>query len=150
MVNLILPILRLLLSKAQGCKDFKKPSKPCHVGIHKLALTGYSHMSTHMPGFHSFSSFFALSYIGKISHHQHKGNPLLLAAAKSCLTTLMKSITVSDKDSVEKMFYGVILITTLSTTLFEIFCKTILYFQVIFKSIIASDVYFKGNSEEAI
>ena len=40
-------ILRPLLSKAQGCKDFWKPSKPCHVGIHWIALTEYSQMSTH-------------------------------------------------------------------------------------------------------
>ena len=31
---LTLPMLRLLASKAQGCKDFWKPSKPWHVGIH--------------------------------------------------------------------------------------------------------------------
>ena len=29
-----LPMLRLLPSKAQGWKDFRKPSKPCRVGIH--------------------------------------------------------------------------------------------------------------------
>ena len=40
-----------LLSKARGCKDFRKPSKPCHVGIHWKALAEYSHLSTHMPGF---------------------------------------------------------------------------------------------------
>ena len=31
---LTVPMLRLLLSKAPGCKDFLKPFKPCHVGIH--------------------------------------------------------------------------------------------------------------------
>ena len=31
---LILPMLRQLLSKIQGCKDFCKPSKPYCVGIH--------------------------------------------------------------------------------------------------------------------
>ena len=37
--------------KAQGCRDFCKPSKPSHVGIHWIALTEYSQMSTHVPGF---------------------------------------------------------------------------------------------------
>ena len=31
-------------------------SKPCHVGIHWIALAEYSQMSTHMPGFLSFVS----------------------------------------------------------------------------------------------
>ena len=38
-LSLTLPMLRLLSSKAQGCKDFQKPSKPCRVGIHRIALT---------------------------------------------------------------------------------------------------------------
>ena len=56
---LTLPMLRLLLYKGIGCKDFCKPSKPCHVGIHKVALTECSQMSTYMPGFQSFSMFCA-------------------------------------------------------------------------------------------
>ena len=35
---LTLPMLRLLSSKAQGRKDFWKSPKPCHVGIHRIAL----------------------------------------------------------------------------------------------------------------
>ena len=31
---LTFPMLKLLSSKSQWCKDFRKPSKPCHVGIH--------------------------------------------------------------------------------------------------------------------
>ena len=54
---LALPMLRLLSSKAQRCKYFWKPSKPCHVGTHWIALAKCSQMSTHMPGFQSFSSF---------------------------------------------------------------------------------------------
>ena len=54
-------------------KDFWRPSKPCHVGIHWLALAEYSPMSTHVPGVQSFFRFFAWFWIGKISHHQHKG-----------------------------------------------------------------------------
>ena len=48
---LTLPMLRLLSSEAQGRKDFRKLSKPCHVGIHWIALAEYSQMSTHTPGF---------------------------------------------------------------------------------------------------
>ena len=64
---------RLLSSKAgdaQRCKEFWKPSKPYHVGIHWKALTKYSQMSTHMIGFQSVSSFFAWFCIGQISMHQ--------------------------------------------------------------------------------
>ena len=31
-----------------------KPSKPHHVGIHRIALAEYSQMSAHLPGFQSF------------------------------------------------------------------------------------------------
>ena len=54
-----LSMLRLLLSNAPGCRNVRSPSKPCHVGIHWKALTDYSQMITHLPGFQSFSSFFA-------------------------------------------------------------------------------------------
>ena len=54
-IPLTLPMLRLLSSKAQGCKDFWEPSKSCHAGIHWVALTEYSQMSTHLPGSQSFS-----------------------------------------------------------------------------------------------
>ena len=47
-------MLRLLSFKTQGCKDFWKPFKPCHVGIHWIALLEYSQMSTLVPGFWSF------------------------------------------------------------------------------------------------
>ena len=40
---------RLLLSKAQGGKDFRKPSKAWCVGIHWIALAEYSQISTHVP-----------------------------------------------------------------------------------------------------
>ena len=66
---LTLPMLRLLSSKAQGCKDFPKTSKPCHVGIHWIALAEYSQMSTHVPGFQSFFKIFASFCIGKIGYH---------------------------------------------------------------------------------
>ena len=47
-------MLRLLLPKAQGRKDFWKSSKPYHVGTHWIALAEYSQISTHMPGLQSF------------------------------------------------------------------------------------------------
>ena len=39
--------------------------KPYHVGIHRIALTEYSHMSTHMPGFQSFFSVFVSFCFGE-------------------------------------------------------------------------------------
>ena len=69
-----LPMLRLLSPKAQGCKEFCKPSNPCHVGIHWKALTEYSQMSTHVPWFQSFySGILHISCNGQIGHQQHKG-----------------------------------------------------------------------------
>ena len=65
---------------------FEKPSQPCHVGIHWIAPAEYSHMSTHLTGFRSFSSFFASFRIGHISHHQHKG----LSAKRSFITVSQK------------------------------------------------------------
>ena len=41
----------------QGCKDFYKPSKPCHVCIHSTAFREHSQMSTNMPGFHKILGF---------------------------------------------------------------------------------------------
>ena len=70
---LTLWMLRLLSSKAEELKRFWKSSKPCHVGIHLKALAEYSQMSTHLPGFWSFSRFFASYCISQISHQQHKG-----------------------------------------------------------------------------
>ena len=48
------------LSKAQGHKDFWETSKPCQVGIHRIALAEYSQMSTHMQGFQSFLQDFSI------------------------------------------------------------------------------------------
>ena len=45
---LTLPMLRLLSSKPQGCKDFWKPSKSCHVSNHWKALPECFIMSTHV------------------------------------------------------------------------------------------------------
>ena len=61
--HLTLPMPRLISSKAQGRKDFRKPSKPCHVGNHWIALTEYSQMNNHMPGFQSFFRDFLRHFV---------------------------------------------------------------------------------------
>ena len=61
---LTLPMLRLLLSKAQERKDyFSKPFKPCHVGIYWKALPECSRMSTYVPG---FQSGFCIKIVGPL------------------------------------------------------------------------------------
>ena len=61
--QLTVPMLRLFSSKAQECKYFWKPLKPCHVGTHLKALAEYSHMSSHLLGFRSFFvCFFIILY----------------------------------------------------------------------------------------
>ena len=61
-------ILRILSSKAQGRKDFRKPSKPCHAGIHWIALAEYFWLSTHVPGFLSLFAGFCISlYFAKLA-----------------------------------------------------------------------------------
>ena len=58
--DLTLPMLRLLSSKVQGRNDFRKSFEPCHAGIHWIALTEYSQMSTNLPGFQSFFQVFCI------------------------------------------------------------------------------------------
>ena len=60
-------MLRLLSSKAQRRKDFGKPSKPCHVGIHWIALTEFFQLSTHLPGFQSFPGFLHHFVLAKLA-----------------------------------------------------------------------------------
>ena len=48
---LTLLMLRLLSSKAQGCKYFWKTPKPCHIGTHWIGLAEHFLMSTNLPGF---------------------------------------------------------------------------------------------------
>ena len=70
---LFLPMLRLLSSKAQGCKVFEN-----HVNPVMLVLIGLFLPSTlrSLPICQGFSQilvgFFALFSNGQISHHQHK------------------------------------------------------------------------------
>ena len=56
------------LNLCNGCKDFWNPSKPCHLGIHWIALAEYSQMSTHGPGFQPFFRFFASFCNGQINN----------------------------------------------------------------------------------
>ena len=54
---------------AQGCKDFWKPSKPWHVGIHWKALAECSQMSTHIMQrsqlfIRLFASFWEAQHLG--------------------------------------------------------------------------------------
>ena len=61
-------MLSSLSSKAQGRKDFWKPSKPCYVGIHWKFLTEYCQMSTNFSRFQSFFRIFASFFpIGQIA-----------------------------------------------------------------------------------
>ena len=55
------------LSKALGCKDLWKPFKPCHVGIHWIALAEYFQMSTHMSGFQYFLGCFHHFVVAKLA-----------------------------------------------------------------------------------
>ena len=44
-------MLSLLSSEEQERNTFKKPSKPCHIGIQWIALTEYSRVSTYVHHF---------------------------------------------------------------------------------------------------
>ena len=57
----------------QSTRTFWKPSKPCNVGIHWIAIAEYYQMSTMCQGFsHSLKVFFASSCDDQIRHQQHK------------------------------------------------------------------------------
>ena len=65
--TLTLTVLTLLSLKAQWRKDLWKPSKPSHPGIHWIALTECSHMSTHLPRFQSFYRFLYHFVLAKLA-----------------------------------------------------------------------------------
>ena len=94
---LTIPMLKLLSSKAQGCEDFWKPSKPCHVGIHKIALFEHSQMSTHVPRCQSFFRFFSLC-IGKISRQYHQGLEYLWYDVYNEMYCLLLLIHITDSN----------------------------------------------------
>ena len=64
---LTLRMLRLFSSNAQGRKKIWKPSKPCHVGIHWIALAEHSQISTHVPGYSRFSGFWHHFILAKLA-----------------------------------------------------------------------------------
>ena len=57
MWSLTLSVLRQISSKAQEGKDFWKPSKPYHVGVHWKALADHCQMNTICQGFSHFPDF---------------------------------------------------------------------------------------------
>ena len=65
--ELNLAMLKLLRPKHKNAMIFWKTSKPCHVGIHWIALAEHSHMSTHVPVFQSFSGVFAFAKLATSS-----------------------------------------------------------------------------------
>ena len=42
---------KAILVQITRTTDFSKTSKPCHVGIYRIALAEYSQMRAHVPGF---------------------------------------------------------------------------------------------------
>ena len=62
--------------KHKDANIFQKPSNPCHVGIHRIALAEYSQMSIHVPGVQSFfdSKFFASFCIGWLRLSKAQGS----------------------------------------------------------------------------
>ena len=67
-LGLTLPVLWLLSPKAQGCEVSWKPSKPCHVGVHWIALAEYYQMSTNMIyAFSHFSAFLHYCILAKLA-----------------------------------------------------------------------------------
>ena len=72
-----LSILTLLMNaeatfiQSTRMQRFLKTFKPCQVGIHWIALAEFFQMNTHLPGFRSFSTYFASFCIDQISHQQH-------------------------------------------------------------------------------
>ena len=60
-------MLRLLSAKAQERKDFWKPFKPCHFGIHWIALAENSKMSTICQGFNHFAGFLHHFVLAKLA-----------------------------------------------------------------------------------
>ena len=67
--DLTLPMMKLLSSEVQGCKDISKSSKPYHAGIHWIALVEYPQTSTNAPG----RQVFFIIFNGQISSQQLMG-----------------------------------------------------------------------------
>ena len=82
-------MLRLLSPKAQGRKDFRKPSKPSHVSVQRVALAEDSQMSTHVPGFQSFFRFLHHFLLAKLATASIRVNHLVLfvLSCHHCVST---------------------------------------------------------------
>ena len=61
----IVPVEATFGQSTRMQRIFEKLSKPGHLGIHWIALTENSQMTTYVPGFHSFLRFFASFCIGQ-------------------------------------------------------------------------------------
>ena len=70
---LTLPMLRLLSPKEKARKDFQKSSKPCHVGIHWIALADWELIDEWPCARVCHSSALASFCISQISQQQQKG-----------------------------------------------------------------------------
>ena len=84
-------MLRLLSSKARGCKVFRTPSKPCHVGTHWIALAEHSQMSTHVPGFQSPFRFLHHFVLAKLATSFIRVKDLINQAPCSPTLPLLRS-----------------------------------------------------------
>ena len=70
---------------------FLKTFKPCHIGIHWIALTEYFMMSTYVPEFQSFYMFLLHFVLAKLATSSKRVNVLrskALPLTASCLSPL--------------------------------------------------------------
>ena len=115
--------------------------KPCQVGTYRRVLSEIYLMNTNTTGFRRFSKFCILVLWRNVA--------LALEGLPNwCLQRLKAAGQFGwyqvGKSKMEKIFEGEMLDRTLPTTLFRIFCKIMLNFQVIIKSIEDPDEDFKG------
>ena len=117
----------------------RKPSNPCHVGIHWIALAECSQMSTHMPGFLYF-------VLAKLAISSIRVNPFAPVAALRNHTILVIS-----QSNILKVFEENMFIRTLSITLPHIFCKFTLIPKLLLKKCFSTDsngfdlILYKSN-----
>ena len=116
------------------------------MGTHLRVLGESYPMNTNMSGLRWFKrKKIHLRFIARFRFHILVVIPLALRAAKTGLTILF--VFSSQKRFYQKIFEGEMFIRILLTTLLQIFCENLLYFQVIFKSMKIADDTFLGNSE---
>ena len=78
-------MLKLLSTKAQGCKHLRNTSKPWYVGIHWKALAEYPQISTICQGFSHFISFSHHFVLAELATTSIKVNPSPPLCIFSCL-----------------------------------------------------------------